>query len=706
MLLAKPVAGDTDWATEINQNWTDLESSLTFSSGRVPFSDGAALTSDPGLTFNSTDDALTVSGYLNVGTTTNAAAQGDFSAGLTGANRVFFDQSAGLWEHTGTAGDVEHRLTQIAGVGQAQFRLRRTAGTTSDWYMYLPAGSTDLRFFSGNDKITFGIAGGSTVFNEQGDDTDFRVEGDTETHLLFVDASLDAVMMGTSAHAGVERLQVRQNGDNSSRQTIRAYQPTAVTANGSPAHIGIFNEMSPNIATGIVDSGLVIGYAAYNYRGSASDLGTLSNLVSLFTQIGHTGTVGSTAVTTAASAIYIEQYAMAGTIDAMYGLRVVAGAGGGTLTSSYAIHANPLNATTAAQTFAFFSSNGGFNCSAGAGQAFVFNESGVDADFRIEGDTDANLFFVDASNDCVAVGRSGGSSAFKFMVQGTTPLVGISGGAANETSEFRFYDNSYSALKGRVLYAGGNGAGGRYFGLINSGADYLEFGSDTTITTNAGFTVEYSRYNTAGFIFNNGGLDLDFRVAGDTDANLLLVDAGTDRIGIGHATPAAKVHVSKSQSGLTTLGGARVLILENTSGSLNEYQEIGLGFKGGATNQPILIGTQVKDNAGNTKGNLFFATRDVTTDTVPTLRWEINSAGGFVAGGNHRFSHGNSALATNATEGFFHLQSCAGTPTGTPASIPTGQIPMVFDSTNKKLYVYEGGAWKRGQVGGVDVVFA
>jgi hypothetical protein len=73
------------------------------------------------------------------------------------------------------------------------------------------------------------------------------------------------------------------------------------------------------------------------------------------------------------------------------------------------------------------------------------------------------------------------------------------------------------------------------------------------------------------------------------------------------------------------------------------------------------------------------------------------SSTGIVANKNLRVSHGTSALATNATEGFFHIQSCAGAPTGVPASIPTGQIPMVYDSTNNFLYVYNGG-WKKSTV--------
>jgi len=51
------------------------------------------------------------------------------------------------------------------------------------------------------------------------------------------------------------------------------------------------------------------------------------------------------------------------------------------------------------------------------------------------------------------------------------------------------------------------------------------------------------------------------------------------------------------------------------------------------------------------------------------------------------------ALATNATGGFAYIPTCAGTPTGTPTSY-TGKVPMVYDTTNRILYIYAGGAWR------------
>jgi hypothetical protein len=44
-------------------------------------------------------------------------------------------------------------------------------------------------------------------------------------------------------------------------------------------------------------------------------------------------------------------------------------------------------------------------------------------------------------------------------------------------------------------------------------------------------------------IFNESGNNVDFRVEGDTDANLLFVDASTDRVGIGNSSPSFKLDV-------------------------------------------------------------------------------------------------------------------------------------------------------------------
>lgn len=50
-------------------------------------------------------------------------------------------------------------------------------------------------------------------------------------------------------------------------------------------------------------------------------------------------------------------------------------------------------------------------------------------------------------------------------------------------------------------------------------------------------------------IWNDAGADVDQRMEGDTDQNLFFLDASTDRIGIGTATPTAKLQVNGSFAG-------------------------------------------------------------------------------------------------------------------------------------------------------------
>lgn len=68
-----------------------------------------------------------------------------------------------------------------------------------------------------------------------------------------------------------------------------------------------------------------------------------------------------------------------------------------------------------------------------------------------------------------------------------------------------------------------------------------------------------------------------------------------------------------------------------------------------------------------------------------TEKMRVTSAGNIVLGNQ-------SALATNATNGFVYIPTSAGAPTGIPTAY-TGKVAMQYDTTNNKLYVYNG-AWK------------
>jgi hypothetical protein len=76
---------------------------------------------------------------------------------------------------------------------------------------------------------------------------------------------------------------------------------------------------------------------------------------------------------------------------------------------------------------------------------------------------------------------------------------------------------------------------------------------------------------------------------------------------------------------------------------------------------------------------------------VAGVRWlGVTAQGNVVAGGGAKATP--LEMATTATDGFLHIPSCSGTPTGVPTLI-TGAVPIVYDRTNDKIYVYRGG-WK------------
>ncbi len=84
----------------------------------------------------------------------------------------------------------------------------------------------------------------------------------------------------------------------------------------------------------------------------------------------------------------------------------------------------------------------------------------------------------------------------------------------------------------------------------------------------------------------------------------------------------------------------------------------------------------------NSASEIRFYTGATSTTLTGSIRLTLDNNGNVVCGA--------AAIATNATDGFLYIPSCAGTPTGTPTA-KTGRVAMVFDTTNNKLYVYDGG---------------
>lgn len=256
------------------------------------------------------------------------------------------------------------------------------------------------------------------------------------------------------------------------------------------------------------------------------------------------------------------------------------------------------------------------DASAGA-SSIVMNEAGADVDFRVEGDTDANLIWVDASSDGVSMGTSTAPSA-KLMVKG----------AANSWAQ-------------KVL---GSGTTSQDFGLkVTAGTN----SSDVAFhVSNSADTVDYFEVKGDGaVVVNESGADADFRVEGDTDTSLLLVDAGLDGVAIGGAAVTDHKFVVRNPNDATDNpfavyndnGNQQLLVTQDSSGN------------------GIL---QVKSNAGtvsqiNTNGNSYFMGGNVGIgEAAPTTKLHVDSGTGLMKFGEVTLADDASvALETNFGSG-------------------------------------------------------
>jgi hypothetical protein len=103
-----------------------------------------------------------------------------------------------------------------------------------------------------------------------------------------------------------------------------------------------------------------------------------------------------------------------------------------------------------------------------------------------------------------------------------------------------------------------NASGNQTYDITNTAAK-IDFGSgitiDTAVSGSAGGTITYvnnAEFLPTGIIFNEGGIDADFRVESDNNTHALFVQGSDGNVGIGTSTPVAS-GVSALQVGVRTV---------------------------------------------------------------------------------------------------------------------------------------------------------
>ena len=160
-----------------------------------------------------------------------------------------------------------------------------------------------------------------------------------------------------------------------------------------------------------------------------------------------------------------------------------------------------------------FFTNGRQNIRLTPSETLVNFNNRSDMDFRVAGDTQTHTFFVDASSDNVGFGTNVPSESLHVAGTGRIGTLKVDDYIQHDgdTSTMLSFDTNQIDL-----FAGGR--------------QNIRLTSTETLVN-----------------FNNRA-DMDFRVAGDTDANTFFVDSSTNRVGIGKNDPSTKLEVEGTVS--------------------------------------------------------------------------------------------------------------------------------------------------------------
>jgi hypothetical protein len=413
--------------------------------------------------------------------------------------------------------------------------------TTSNHDLYITAGDSAtnrliLRTDGTGERLR--LSSSEAVFNEGSADTDFRVESDSDANMLFVDAGNSRVGIGT----GSPQTTLQVNTVNPQTNAI-----VSARANGNAIEWGHNNTTSGyyGVLGTLVNNGTpFIGFSTNANSGSGNTFDT-------------DGFVGSVIRGTTGGALLFEQVPLADADD-----------------------------QTASERMQI------------TGSAIILNDESRDQDFRVESNSVANMFFVDAGGDYVGIGTSADFGQ-PLNVNGGIGLA--TDPSVTWTSNYLRFQTRSASVPVIELLASASGSYAPRLDIMNGAGTVqhrIDAGGNTT--------------------FNETGADTDFRVESLNNDHMLFVDAGGDYVSVGTAGNLnGKLNVAGSivATNVQTvdpdaLGAGHVALGQIADGS--GWGAVGVGWKGTGAGDTAAIGY-----AGET---LYFAMGDGTNaDSFATV---------------------------------------------------------------------------------------
>ena len=202
------------------------------------------------------------------------------------------------------------------------------------------------------------------------------------------------------------------------------------------------------------------------------------------------------------------------------------------------------------------------------GNAIVFNEDGADVDLRIEGDTEANLFYVDAGNNRIGIGTNdpqtpihakfNGGVVFRLEdssdnnyshIFNNSDDLYISADRNNTGSGNLIFRNGGTSERMRINSSGQVGIGTTTIGNklqvheASSNASFAGFSNDTTGSSSSDGLIVGVDSNEDGLLYHYENKAIRF---GTNNAERMRIDS-SGQVGIGTTSPDNNVEVASAE---------------------------------------------------------------------------------------------------------------------------------------------------------------